>query len=470
MKQVVHIFRKDVRHLYPEILLVAILAISFSWRDAWWVDGLLLVAAAFLMARVIHDETIPGDRQFWITRPYRWTCLAAAKLIFILAFVNVPLFLAQFVILIRGGFPLSVTWPGLLWSQVLLILCFSLPVAGLAVLTSNLLTFLFATLVLLLIGSSVPQMILPAIALAPSLPQWPQAVQWVRDSAALLMLTAIVATIVYVQYKSRRTRWSRSFALGSLAATGLLYLYLPSDVGLNLQTRFSRRTFPGSALAISADERKIRVDPVRWTDRLVVRLPLTVSGIPDGDTLKADALTLSFLDANGVWQSQTAGSAVRSGGEGIAYVQATAMMPPLFRPQAKGRPLTFRGSIYFTLFGNRRDWKIPLRDTPVNVADGLQCNRGAFQSPSSATLDNQLYCRSIFRWPAREVLARVRKDLNSFNELISYSPFPAVLDLNPIESHWASGGSPSDQELTIVTREPLATVRRDFEVRGVSVE
>ena len=463
MEQVVHIFRKDVRHLYPEILLVTVVAAFLAWRDPAWAEALVLLSSGFLIARVIHAEPIPGDRQFWITRPYRWRCLAAAKLLFIASFVNVPLFLAQLVIVVRDGFPLGATWPGLLWSQVLLVLCFSLPVAAIAAVTSGIVTFLFAMLVLLLVGSSVPQLILPAIALAPSLPQWPEPVQWIRNSAAVFLSTSILVTVFYLQYRTRHTWVSRCIALSSLAGAALLYLYSPSNLGLALEAGLSR-TFPGSALGISANPMDVRLEPQKWTDRVLVRVPLTVTGIPDGNALKADAFTLSFVDPNGaVWKPQTPGSGVvQSSGRGVVNVRATAMMPASFRSQAQGRSLRLRGSFYFTLFGRTKTWKVPLRNTPVNVADGLQCYRGMF---------NQLYCRSIFRWPAREVFAKVfQTDLHSFNSVISYSPFPAVLDLNPVETHWADGGPESDTELTLVTRERVSTFRRDFEIPGVQLK
>ena len=40
-----------------------------------------------LISRVVHDEGLVGDRQFWITRPYPWQILLTAKLAFIFAFI-----------------------------------------------------------------------------------------------------------------------------------------------------------------------------------------------------------------------------------------------------------------------------------------------------------------------------------------------------------------------------------------------
>lgn len=50
---------------------------------------------------------------------------------------------------------------------------------------------------------------------------------------------------------------------------------------------------------------------------------------------------------------------------------------------------------------------------------------------------------------------------------MSYSPFPASLNIEPIETRWASayaaGPAPVVRDVTIIVEEPLAHFRRDFE-------
>src|SRR5256885_7885270 len=59
-------------------------------RIAAWTLVMILLPLAWwtLIARVIHDEVLPGDNQFWITRPYSWKSLLGAKALFILAFIR----------------------------------------------------------------------------------------------------------------------------------------------------------------------------------------------------------------------------------------------------------------------------------------------------------------------------------------------------------------------------------------------
>ncbi len=130
--------------------------------------------------------------------------------------------------------------------------------------------------------------------------------------------------------------------------------------------------------------------------------------------------------------------------------------------------VTLRASLYFTLFGNARSKTIPLSNQPTNALDGLQCYHG------SSRAEWDVYCRSAFRWPARLIYAKLgHTNANSFAQFVSYSPFPANLNIDPVETRWASayaaGPPPEVRDVTIVVEEPLVHLRRDIEARGVSL-
>src|SRR5436190_21943419 len=120
------------------------LAGLFGWRDYLWAEILLPVTAAYLIARLVHAEAIPGDTQFWVTRPYNWKGLLAAKLFFIMVFINVPVFVARINILMHEGYPLRTEiWP-LLCSQLLMFAGFCLPIAALASVTADTVPFILS--------------------------------------------------------------------------------------------------------------------------------------------------------------------------------------------------------------------------------------------------------------------------------------------------------------------------------------
>ena len=60
---------------------------------------------------------------------------------------------------------------------------------------------------------------------------------------------------------------------------------------------------------------------------------------------------------------------------------------------------------------------------------------------------------------------------SAITRLISYSPFPAELQLDPIvrraPSYYSQELPPADREVTIEVDQPLAYLRRDVDVRHI---
>jgi hypothetical protein len=111
---------------------------------------LLPIAWSFLIVRAIQGESLVGDRQFWITRPYEWKKLLVSKVLFVLIFVNLPLLILDLFLLARAGFTPARYIVGLIWMQGLIILFFVLPVIALATVTATLVQLLLGVLVIVL--------------------------------------------------------------------------------------------------------------------------------------------------------------------------------------------------------------------------------------------------------------------------------------------------------------------------------
>jgi hypothetical protein len=156
MKQILHIFAKDARRFWPEILVsLGITAAFVVIEPQQWLRDLnpnfemhnmlvgLLCALVpiswwILIARVIHAERLVGDTQYWLTRPCTWQNLLAAKVLFLLSFLVLPFTLAQFILLAEAGFHPLPLIPGPLHNLLLITVFVLLPLAALAVVTSNL--------------------------------------------------------------------------------------------------------------------------------------------------------------------------------------------------------------------------------------------------------------------------------------------------------------------------------------------
>jgi hypothetical protein len=473
MRQALHIFRKDVRYLRYELSLVVLFTLAFAamhyraahnglFGDAWIPEVFLFIGLATLIGRLVSAEAIPGDRQFWITRPYQWKSLLGAKVLFILTFANLPIFLAQLAILMMDGFPLVSNLPGLLWSQVLL-LVFSLPFVAFATL-SSIKPF---QLILLAFAAGL-------WALMTGVNGGPLAgVAWVPASLALVVLFATAVATLLIQYKSRRTIFSRWLAGAGLLISGYLFVAMPWPVSYAVQSRFSKQPALGSSIQMTLGQTPAQgfwLTTVR--PKFELHVPISVEHIPGGTEIRANAFRISFhspdgrgteldgLECRDFKRTTLAANSVTI--SLVCYADAE------YFDRERNQPLAIDASLYFTLFGNARSQTIPLSNQPVNALDGLQC----YTDNVRAQWD--VYCRSAFRWPARLVYAKLgQTDANSFTESVSYSPFPADLDIEPVQTRWAStyasGPTPIVEDVTIVTEEPLAHLRRDFKMRDVQL-
>jgi hypothetical protein len=475
-KQALHIFKKDLRYLRNEVALVALIAAVFAAMHApvfhasnnsWLAELALVAVAAFLIGRLVLAEAIPGDRQFWITRPYRWQSLLTAKILFIAAFVNLSILLAHLCILAIDGFPLIPSVPGLLWEQVLLFTFIALPFAALAVLNAGMAAFIFSQLMVFAAVAGLWQVLPRGTAQLGG-------VEWVRDSIATIALVAIAGPVLFIQYQARRTLFSRWFAICGIVIGSVLFVALPWPLALAMQSHWSKEPSIGSSIKLAVGRQQgERAWLARMKPKVALHLPVSVWDIPDGMEVQPDALSISLEGAD---RSTTAAAVVdcselkrETNSASAVTISTVCLIDPAFFHKQKGQPVTLHGSLYFTVFGNARSQTLPLSDEPANALDGLQCYTDVVKA------EWDVYCRSAFRWPARLVYAKLGDaNANSFTQIVSYSPFPASLSMEPVETRWASAfasGPPATvRDVTIVVKEPLAHLRREFDARGVQLD
>lgn len=467
MRQAWHIFKKDLRGLRGEVALLLTVAAALGWAetqlaDPSWVELLAVLVANYAIARVIHNEAIPGHNQFWVTRPYRWTSLLTAKMLFILLCVQLPMLLAQVSMIVAREFPFAESLPGLIWAQLLLLLCAFVPVACLASLTADMTTFLFSEFIVVAMVFVGERLILMRkFSWLPAAQAGPEAEQWVRYSFAAVIIAGIAALVLFRQYRSRQTSANRAWGTTGIAAASIVFLLLPWPVALGLQIRLSKRGFDSSALSASLEPVKKSVFPVRGHDQIglsEVVLPIMVRGFPPGVEAAADALFVTLAAPDGQqWSSGFVPAFVRPADSGAALINADIEVDPAFFETESNRPVTLHARLYLTLFGNARSLTIPIRQMPVNVMDGLQCAEGVF-------LEYQ--CRSIFRWPRRWVAASIATDSGSSVKSISYSPFPAELGFGSVEQHSFSVPYTAS-EVRITTKEPIGHFFAELTVPNV---
>lgn len=270
---------------------VAWALVMFLLPLAWWI----------LIARVIHAEALPGDRQFWTTRPYAWKSLLGAKALFVLLFVNLPLLIADAVILRAYGFSPGAEIPGLLWTQVLLTAAFVLPTAALSAITTGLIQLLL-TVVVLAAAIQILSIAAPDASLGTG---W-ITLDWVTFYYALLVITVAALGILLWQYARRRTLATRSLAAAAVILAALGTELIPWTTAFAIQSRLFKKQVDQSSLHIGFDSSK------KWAARALIErdgqvrieIPLQITGVPAGMDAKPDGLVMTMEGREGVaWRA-----------------------------------------------------------------------------------------------------------------------------------------------------------------------
>ncbi len=316
MKQVLHIFGKDVRYLWPIILTVLLLMIAHAVFDVrslpinaqginqvntilTLLNILLPLTIFFLVAQVIFQEPLPGNKQFWLTRPYYRTRLLAAKLLFVLAFISVPLFLSDCYILAVQGFPVLGAYPDLLLRQLILLFVFVLPSFGIATLTTGVAQFMLAWFVVLL--ALIFEQIIVAILFHSGNDV---GVDLISGSTFVVAFTIIIAGVIVWQYATRRTAIARLFALSVVCA------FVPITWGISFLIH-SRSRIPepppspnqfGIVITYSSNNATPQSSKQNTSKNNFVQvfLPLRVVGAPPKTLLRGNA-RIRIISAGKPW-------------------------------------------------------------------------------------------------------------------------------------------------------------------------
>ncbi len=316
MNQVAHIFAKDVRRHWPEIaILLAAMAVwvwvtpyTWGWMRANFSAGgeaLALVGRMFLAglsavlislmwwvltSRLVQGENLVGDTQWWVTKPYEWESLLAAKALFLAAFVAAPMLIADWVLLAEANLHPVEHLLGL-GLRILMLACFVLlPLAALAAVTST-----FARMTLTVIGVFLALGIDAAVL---------GGVERSRAASRLglamvpVVLGVMVGAVVF-QYARRRTWVTRGWllaALGLMVAGGYL-AYSPALVALEYPQRGSA---PMQIELEAPPSAAVRTEE----NRVSLPLPVSITGLQPGYGTQLNAVRVTAETAQGrVWRS-----------------------------------------------------------------------------------------------------------------------------------------------------------------------
>lgn len=299
MTAIIPIFRKDLRHLWPQVaiflgfLLVgaltdptyARLRLSTLGPVAWTAS---MLACWNLVIAVVHQERLVGDHQSWRTYPYRRGALPAAKLLFILVCVNVPLLLMQGGVQAAVGIPLLQQPSALLWRQWFITVFVVVPSMAIAVTTGSLRQAILVTLATLLSFQLRNVFFYPGIPVPILIPDWtPSPSYWLTDTVMACVSLTFGAAILYVQYFRRAPFVARMILAGGIVLSLWVAKLDPMSKQVALQHLLSSNCEACGAMRVSLDFRARSVYnlPFLWgrSNRMThVALPIRVGGLPAG--------------------------------------------------------------------------------------------------------------------------------------------------------------------------------------------
>jgi hypothetical protein len=320
MKQILHIFAKDARHLLAEILIsLAVLAAFVRvYPSLWLPEGttfavaggsmlhaladsrvLALILSMFLpvtwwllIARVIHAEALVGDRQFWITRPYEWQKLLGAKALFLVAFLYLPLLMAQCLLLHRAGFHPGSFITGLLLNLLLLSGMIFLPLVAITTVTSTFarLTVTLLALLAVFFGYIAISLVLFRSAGLPY-----------NEHLSIPLSLLLCGAVVVVQYSTRRLR------ISLLLLIALPVLLLVTGLSLPEEERIAR-DYPAAGAPVHLALLQDADDPAQADlspdTNVQIKIPLQVSGVPEGFAITPDHVKVTVDAGDGLrWTS-----------------------------------------------------------------------------------------------------------------------------------------------------------------------
>jgi hypothetical protein len=314
MKQILHIFAKDAHHQWLEILisLAFVATLVFTYRSHGtiamygvvsysplgmvshmpdWLVFIIPLSWWLLISPLVHEEKLVGHRQFWITRPYEWKKLLAAKVLFLVVFLYLPLLLAQCFILVRAGFSPFPYLSGLVYDLCLLTCALVLPLVTLAVVTRN-----FARMTLAVLGALA---CLFVIFLLSSNESPDRVAVPYGETIPIVLLLSLCVAVVLLQYARRRTKVSW-LLLGVLVVMFGAFNRggAPDDAQMN-------RKYPGRipAAAQFAYHDAPETQPTAFVadkyDRVGLSIPVQVSGVADGTVVSPDFLKATIQAPDG---------------------------------------------------------------------------------------------------------------------------------------------------------------------------
>ena len=418
------------------------------------------LACWVLAISLIQEERLIGDEQYWLTRPYSWKELAAAKLVFLVVFVNLPLFVCQFAALANTGLSPLEWLSALLWRQVFFSIFFIAPAVASATVTRHLgQVVLVAIATFVLIEAGIP------VLIGSRYPDW-GGLNWIGTCLAAVTLAVGMSAAILLQYARRRASLARGIVAGTIALA-LVPAYAPVWGGaFAIQKLFARQAIADSTVRMSFDESRAGTRPTQDErsgndpDGVRLEIPLRVDDVPPASPLAGDLASVGIEGPAGAWRSGWLSfHAFHQLSQGKAWL--TVYVDPGYYQRNQDAPVRLWGALALTLY--RPAGTFALRREGVTAIPGVGlCVRwpGYVGGPRGQG-QYRADCYSPFQ---RFVLAQ-SDQADAWFPGESYAPFPTSPGFQPFDL--TTSWTVTEPIATVALRLPVAHVERRFEIRSL---
>jgi hypothetical protein len=297
-----HTMRKDVRRLWPAVVVFLALLTTLTLADRWrvnsmfgstegWLNLVVPLAWACLIALAVLEEPLAGDRHFWLTRPHRRSALLAAKLAFALLFVHLPVLIADAYIVAAHGFSPFEYLPELFWKQFAFAAFVTLPALALAALVPSFTHFMLGTFAIATAAAFTV-----VVGVARTEIRWPEGpIDSLRYEITAVLIAAACIVIVWLQYRRRPAVIARTVGIAAALIAGALIGLVPESA--DYQARALLHPIQ-AALSLRIEP---RAQALGFNYRSGSRfgIPVVLSGLPAGAAFRRAALTLTVTAPDG---------------------------------------------------------------------------------------------------------------------------------------------------------------------------
>jgi hypothetical protein len=316
MKLALHIFRKDIRQHWIVILSSLGIQIAnvlyeqrkwlptfvqgfgFGARILMLLPALLMFGWLAIIVRVVQSESPSSKRQYWITRPIEWKSLLAAKLLFAIAFIELPLLLANAYLLIKSDIPPSFRIIGdVLEGHLGLMIFLVVPLIALMSVTEG-----FGQAALAVLG------VIAALAgmVALSIYRPTECYCSVPEAIQGGILFGVSLIVIVVQYAWRRTGQSRAALALAAVAIALVLAFSPYRALIDQRYPPLNPTLNSTEslgpFALSGNGAPLVTHSNEFAS---IQVPVDVSGIPQDAFVKVKGYMLELETRNGLrWSSE----------------------------------------------------------------------------------------------------------------------------------------------------------------------